>query len=329
MKQPLNRRSLVLGASALAVWARCGPGLAQPRPPTARIVVGVPPGGPGDLLARTIADRMRGAYAPVMLVENKPGAAAQLAISSVRNGPADGSQMLLTPSSPLSLYPSTFKTLPYRPQADFVPLALLGSANHAFAVGPQVPADVLNLADYLAWAKKNPGLANFGSPASGAIPHLLGIAIANHSGVPLTHVAYRGSVPGVQDMVGGQISAMISPLGFFLQHLSGGHVRVLAVSGDARSRFLPQVATLREQGIPLTAREWYGMFMHAKAPPALVQSAQASIAAALEDGTVAVAMGRAGFDIQHGSARTLAEMLQADTAEWSAVVKRVGFTAES
>lgn len=319
----------MLSGGALAFGSIATATSAQTRPSIARIVVGIPPGGPGDLLARTLAERMRESYAPTMLVENKPGAATQLAITAVRNAPADGSQLLLTPSSPLSLYPYTFKQLPYKPEEDFTSVASLGSANHAFAIGPLVPANVRSLADYLAWAKVHPDLASFGSPASGSIPHLQGIAIGHFGDTRLTHVPYKGSTPGVQDMLGGQIGAMSSPLGFFLPLVGGGKVRVLAVSGEQRSRFLPEVPTLREQGIPLTAREWYGMFMPSKTPTSLIKAASDAITAALADGTVATTMSKFGFEIEAGSGATLAKMLRADTQEWGTVVKRIGFTAES
>ena len=328
MKAGISRRAF-LGATAVLgctppVWANIAV------PTTARIVVGIPPGGPGDLLARTLAERM-GAYAPTIVVDNRPGGATQIAISAVRNGPSDGSQLLLTPSSPLSLYPSTYKTLPYDPKVDFTPVASVGSANHGMAIGPMVPDSVATLADYVAWAKKNPAQANFGSSAAGSIPHLLGAAVAYYQHAPMTHVPYKGSTPGVQDLLGGQISAMFSPVGFFLPYLQAGTktLRVLAVSGSERSRFLPEIPTFREQGIPVTAREWYGIFLPSKAPRELAPMASEAIRGALADGYIASLMEKSGFDIAYDSATTLAKLLATDTDEWTRVVKTLGFSFES
>lgn len=325
----LSRRGFLMSGTALALAGVAGETFAQAGPSTARIVVGVPPGGQSDQLARALAERLRGAYAPTVLVENKPGASAQLALAAVRNGPADGSLLLLTPSSPLSLYPATFKQLPYDPEKDFAPVALLGFANHAFGVGPLVPASVRTLGDYFAWAKEHPDKAHFGSPASGSIPHLLGIAAGHFAGVPLTHVPYKGSTPGVQDMMGGQVGAMCSPLGFFLAAMGTGKVRVLAVSGERRSSFLPEVATFREQGTPLTAREWYGIFTAARTPAALNQAAAQAVEKALADGEIKALMGKFGFELAPARGEVLTRMLAADTQEWSGVVKKLGFSAIS
>lgn len=323
------RRRHALTALAAVGLAPTLPARAQALVGTGRIVVGIPPGGPGDLLARSIAERMKPGYAATMLVDNRPGASTQLAITAVRNGPADGSMLLLTPSSPLSLFPYTYKQLPYNPDTDFAPVALLGSANHAFAVGPQVPVSVQTLKDYVAWAKANPRLANFGTAAAGSTPHLLGIALGHFGGASLTHVAYKGSSLGLQDLLGGNIGAMSSPVGFFLPHLASGKVRVLAVSGDQRSRFVPDVPTLKEQGIPVTAREWYGILAPSATPAHILKAAESTIQRALADGSIAETMAKAGFEIQAGNAATLGQMLRADIQEWAGITRQIGFSAES
>jgi tripartite-type tricarboxylate transporter receptor subunit TctC len=181
----------------------------------------------------------------------------------------------------------------------------------------------------VAWAKANPRLANFGTAAAGSTPHLLGIALGHFGGASLTHVAYKGSSLGLQDLLGGNIGAMSSPVGFFLPHLASGKVRVLAVSGDQRSRFVPDVPTLKEQGIPVTAREWYGILAPSATPAHILKAAESTIQRALADGSIAETMAKAGFEIQAGNAATLGQMLRADIQEWAGITRQIGFSAES
>ncbi|OYU72109.1 MAG: twin-arginine translocation pathway signal protein, partial [Burkholderiales bacterium PBB5] len=174
---------------------------------------------------------------------NRTGAGGQLALSHVKDAPADGSVLLLVPSSHVAVYPHTYRKLPYHPVEDFAPVSLVAHANMAFGVGPMVPASVKTLADYLAWAKANPAQASYGSPAPGSIAHLLAAYVGSTSGVPLTHIPYRGSTAALQDLRGGTLPAHSGPAGVFLPLLGTGQIRLLCVSGEARSRFLPNVPT--------------------------------------------------------------------------------------
>lgn len=316
-----------LSSGVLPTWAHAqGParGLEQ-----AKIVVGFPAGGVNDVLGRRLADKMRGQYANTVLVDNRAGAGGQLAVASMRDSPADGSVMMIVPASLLAIYPFTFSKLTYDPMRDVQPVALTGYFTHGFAVGPAVPESIKNFKDYLTWAKQNPGLANYGSPAAGSMPHLITALAAQMAGVPLVHVPYKGMVPGVQDMLGGQIGAMCGPFGDFLAHVKSGRARVLAISAKERSRFLPDVPTLAQQGIAITMREWVGMFMPAKVDAATVQRASAAVQRALTEPDVIRAMGEHGMEIEGASPEVVADMLRADTEEWRQVVKKVGFKADS
>jgi tripartite-type tricarboxylate transporter receptor subunit TctC len=272
----LNRRHFTaLAAGAFAPFAH-----AQPSLDVARIVSGFPPGGTIDVLARRTADKLRGNYAASMLVENKPGAAGQIGILAVKDANPDGSAMLLTPSSMLSIYPYTYPKLQYKLD-DVAPVSLGGYINHGIAVGPGVPASVKTLKDFLAWAKANDAKANFGSPGAGSMPHMIGILLGKFTGVDLKHIPYRGTVPGVNDLLGGQISSFCGPTGDYLPHVKTGKLRVLAISGKGRSPFLPDAPTLRELGHPLTVREWYGFFLPGKATPEVVRRASAYLQPAM------------------------------------------------
>lgn len=324
-----TRRHLLLGAGgmALARWASAAGAAEQLS--LAKILLGAPAGGAGDLMARRLADKLAGGYASKVIVENRPGAGGQLAVTALKDAPDDGSTLLLTPSSLLSIYPYTYAKLPYKPQEDLAPVSLAAYSNHALGIGPAVPLSVTTLKEFLSWAKANPELASYGSPASGSIPHLIMVVLAKLTGVPLRHIPYRGSTQGLQDLRGGQLAAMSSPVGAFLPHLASGQVRLLAVSGDQRSPFVKDVPTYRQLGYPITAREWYGFFVPAKTRAAMVSRAAAYLRMALSSPEVAEGIRQFGLEAAHSTPQQLAEMLKADSQEWRSLIKTVGFTAES
>lgn len=296
----------------------------------AKIVLGAPPGGSGDLVARRLADKLRQVkYAKNVIVENRPGAAGQLAVTAVRDAAMDGSALLLVPSSQLSIYPFTYPKLPYRPDKDLKPVALMAYVNHGLGVGPAVPASVKTLEQFLAWAKAHPALATYGSPASGSMSHLIAASVARQSGAPLIHVPYKGSIPAVQDLRGAQISAVTAPIGSFLPYLKEGRVRLLAVSGDKRSPFASDIPTYLELGYPLIAREWYGFFAPEKAPPAVIARAAQALQQALADPAIAAGIHDFGMEIASSTPQELAALLQADSQEWREQIRKLGFTAES
>ncbi|HEY0820764.1 MAG TPA: tripartite tricarboxylate transporter substrate-binding protein, partial [Rhizobacter sp.] len=305
------------------------PAVAAEQLSLAKILLGAPAGGAGDLMARRLADKLAGGYASKVIVENRPGAGGQLAITALRDAPDDGSTLLLTPSSLLSIYPYTYAKLPYKPQDDLAPVSLAAYSNHALGVGPSVPASVKTLKDFLAWAKAHPDLASYGSPASGSIPHLIMVVLARLTGTPLRHIPYRGSTQGLQDLRGGQLAAMSSPVGAFLPHLASGQVRLLAMSGDQRSPFVKDVPTYRQLGYPITAREWYGFFVPAKTRPAMVTRAAAYLRMALTAPEVVEGIRQFGLEAAHSTPQQLADMLRADSQEWRSLIRTVGFTAES
>lgn len=325
----VNRRHFVMQAAGMALAPWAGQAAAADLA-LARILLGAPAGGSGDLMARRLSDKLSGSYASKVIVENRPGAGGQLAITALKESAVDdGSTLLLTPSSLLSIYPYTYARLPYQPQEDLAPVSLAAYSNHALGVGPAVPQTVKTLKDFLAWAKANPDQASYGSPAAGSIPHLIMVVLAKLTGVPLRHIPYRGSTQGLQDLRGGQLAAMSSPVGAFLPHLASGQVRLLAVSGDQRSPFVKDVPTYRQLGHPITAREWYGFFVPAKTRPAMVSRSAAYLRMALTSPDVAEGIRQFGLEAAHSTPQQLADMLAADSREWRSLIKTVGFTAES
>lgn len=327
----INRRHFmhtIGGAAALTSLGLPLTSHAQSSLEVARIVSGFPPGGTVDVLARRVADKLRGNYATSVLVENKPGAAGQIGVITVKDSNPDGSAMLLTPSSMLSIYPFTYPKLQYKLE-DLAPVSVGAYINHGLAIGPGVPPSVKTLKDFLAWAKTNDTGANFGSPGAGSMPHMIGILLGKFTGVNLRHIPYRGTVPGVQDLLGGQISSFCGPIGDYIPHVKTGKLRVLMISGKVRSPFLPEVPSLRELGYPLTVREWYGFFLPGKARPETVRRASAYLQAALGHADLIEYGKQFGLEIESSSAPALADLLQADANEWRRLIKQVGFTAES
>jgi len=294
----------------------------------ARIISGFPPGGTVDVLARRVADKLRGNYATNIVVENKPGAAGQIGVITLKDANPDGSALLLTPSSMLSIYPFTYPKLQYKME-DVAPVSVGAYINHGLAVGPGVPESVKTFKDFLAWAKANDMKANFGSPGAGSMPHMIGILLGKFTGVDLKHIPYRGTVPGVQDLLGGQISSFCGPIGDYIPHVKTGKLRVLAISGKGRSPFLPASPTLRELGHPLAVREWYGFFLPGKAKPEVIRRASAYLQPALAQPDLVEYGKQFGLEIQSSTAPALANLLQADADEWRRLIKQVGFTAES
>lgn len=325
----LNRRHLLLATAT-------GPLAALPALPvqaqgleTARILTGFPAGGTVDVVARRVADRLRGQHAKVVLVENKPGAGGRLAVDELRRAAPDGSSLLVTPAAMVTLYPHLYPRLSYGID-DVTPVCGATSVVFGYAVGPGVPDAVKTLKDYLAWAGKGGANASFGSPGAGSPPHYLGALLEKEAGLTLNHVPYRGTVPGVQDLLGGQIPAFSGPIGDYLPHAKTGRLRVLATSGPQRSRFLPEVPTFTELGFKaLEQVEWYGFFLPAKASPDLVARTAAAIRLALSAPEIADGLAPYGLEVAVTTPAQLAKAVRDEHAAWAPVVRRVGFTPES
>jgi tripartite-type tricarboxylate transporter receptor subunit TctC len=193
-----------------------------------------------------------------------------------------------------------------------------------------VPASVKTLKDYVAWAKANPGQASYGSPGAGSTPHFLGALLGLNSGTDLRHVPYRGSLPAINDVVGGQIASSMTPVGDCLPFAKAGKLRVLASSGAQRPAYLPDVPTFTEQGFPeIVADEWFGFFAPAKTPANVIAAASTAIQAALKDKAVTEGLLSVGL-VAHGSSpEDMKKSLQAEYERWGPLVKKIGFTAES
>lgn len=330
----INRRQTLQALGAGGIAATLGlPTVARAQGvavDTLKVIIGFPPGGTTDAFGRALAEKLRGSYATNALVENKPGAGGQLGVIAIKDAPADGSAMLLTPGSMLTIYPYTYTKLAYKVE-DVMPISTALYTAHAFGVGPLVPASVKTLKDFLDWARANPTAANYGTPGAGSMPHMVAVLLEKASGVPMKQINYAGSGPGIRDVLGGQVAAFSSPLGDYLPHLAAGRLRLLAVTGPSRSKFAPDVPTYAEQGFgELTMREWYGVFMSARTPAALAQRANAALRAALATKELVDFGVPLGLEaVSSPSPEDFARVLRADSQLWGPFAKKVGFTADS
>jgi tripartite-type tricarboxylate transporter receptor subunit TctC len=297
-----------------------------------KIYYGFPAGSSGDAVARRVGEKLAGTpYTKnPAVVDNKPGAGGRIALELLKSAPADGSVLTLSQVSALANYPHIYSKLGYDPVKDFVPVSIGAIMQHGLAVGPAVPASVKTVKDFLAWAKANPQQANYGSPGAGSTPHFLGALLGINSGVELKHVPYRGSIPGVTDVVGGQIAAMVTPHGDFIANHKAGKLRILATSGPKRSPYVPEVPTFAEQGFSdLTTEEWFGFYAPAATPKSVVAAANTAINNALKDKGVIDSLAIVGL-IPHGSTpEEQARWQQSEFQTWGPLIKKIGFTAES
>ena len=330
-----NRRlalqTLGLAAASLSPWSALAQNSLLPFEQV-KILCGFPAGGTADTTSRRVGDKLAGSTYTrnPAVVENKTGAGGRIAIEAVKNAAPDGSTLLLSAYSMLLIYPHIYRRLPYDPFKDFAPLAMASVLSHGLAVGPMVPASVKTVKDFVAWCKAHPDRASYASPAAGSTPHFLGALLSLNTGVAMTHVAYRGSVPGVSDLIGGQIAAMFTPHGDFLANHRAGKLRLLATSGKSRSPFVPEVATFAEQGFPeLTVEEWFGFFAPAKTPASVVAAANSAINQSLKDKGLLDSLALQGLLPLGGSSDEMAKDMRRQFDYWGPVVKRIGFTADS
>jgi tripartite-type tricarboxylate transporter receptor subunit TctC len=324
-------RRRLLQTAVISPWLAAGPVRSQDQAfESVRIVTGFTPGGTSDTICRRVAEKLRPGYARNAQVENRTGAGGQIAVTAMKSAAADGATILQTPMSMLGIYPHIYRKLPYDPFADVTPVSQGAVFDFGFAVGPQVPAGVKGIADFLAWCKANPAMATFGSPAAGSTPHFIGALIGRTSGVELRHAAYRGTQPAILEMMGGQVAAVCGPVGEFTQHIAGGKCRLLATSGAQRNKFAPTTPTLVEQGLnDFVYNEWFGFYLPAKADPEVVRRLNSALVTALASPDLVAGLETVGLEARSSTPAELARLLQVDHARWGPLVKAIGFTAES
>lgn len=294
---------------------------------TLRVMVGFPPGGSIDVVARVLADKMKDELKANIVVENRAGAGGRLAADLLKSAPADGSVVMITPVVVPVLAPLVFSKLNYNPGTDFAPVGHVCNFNFALSIPASLPAKTV--AEFVAWLKANPQRANFGSPAAGSLPHFFGEILSREARADMVHVPFAGGAALMTALVGGQVSAGIDVVLEALEAHRAGKVRILATSGERRSAVLPDVPTFKESGYPgIVASGWFAMYAPARAPAASIDAINRALNKALTHPEVLERFGKLALEAGGGSPADLRALEQASTARWAPVVKATGFRAD-
>ncbi len=285
-----------------------------------KLVVPYAAGGPTDVLGRLVGEFLGRDLKQAVFVENKAGAQGAIGAEAVARSEPDGYTLLVTAASIIVLNPVLYKKLPYDPK-DFRMLALVTDLPVVMEVHPSVPAKTV--AEFVTYARQNPGKINFGSAGTGGTIHLAGEMFKQMAGIEMTHVPYKGAGPALTDLLSGNIQVMFDSLGTALPPVKSGLVRALGVSSAQRSPDLPDVPTIAESGYPdYRVSVWYGIAAPARLPDDVAQKIGVSLDRALNDEAFRASLEKIGFPVfRPRSAAAIAEFIDADRARWSGVIK--------
>jgi tripartite-type tricarboxylate transporter receptor subunit TctC len=318
----VDRRNFMTGCAGLSLSAIAEDALGESGPLT-KLIFPFAAGGGGDTLCRILAQHLGHLLDRTVIVENRTGGDGLIGIKSVRNASPDGTTILVTTGPTMYLLPMVETEPSFDTARDFVPVSLLARFEFGVVVGSAV--DAKDFKEFVAWLKANPGKATFGVPSNGTIPHFTGSRLEEVLGISMTRVPYRGSAPIINDLVGGHLPFGIVTIADAIPQHRAGRVRILAVSSAARSPFLPDVPTLKENGIELVADAWYGMWLPAGSSPEFARQLSTAVATALAKPEARERLLAIGL-IPVGSAPDgLVQELVANTAFWKPIVKATGY----
>lgn len=310
------------GCAGLSFSAVAGNAFAESGPLT-KIIFPFAAGGGGDTLCRILAQQVGQLLDRTVVVENRTGGDGLIGIKSVKNASPDGTTILVTTGPTMYLLPMVETQPSFDTIKDFVPVSLLARFEFGVVAGPAVNAK--DFKQFVAWLKTNPGKAIYGVPSNGTIPHFTGSRLEEVIGISLTRVPYRGSAPIINDLVGGHLPFGITTIADAIpQHRAGG-VKILAVSSAARSPFLPDVPTLKENDIDLAADAWYGMWLPAGSSPAFAKQLSAAVNATLVKPVAREKLLAIGLIPIGSTQEELSQELAANTAFWQPIVKATGY----
>ena len=315
----LTRRLLLAALAAAPVVAR-----AQSDGRPVRIVIGFPPGGGIDSVARIMAPKLSEALKQPVIVENKPGANGLLAMESVAKSAADGSTLFIGTSGNLAMTGAFYPNAPVRIERDFVPVAQVASLPFLLVANPSVPA--ANVAELVAYAKTRPGQLNYSSSGNGSTLHLAGELFKQQARVFILHIPYRGTVPAAQDVAAGNVDMIFGALPSVMPLVRAGKLRALAVTTPRRSAAFPELPTIAEAGAGLGLEKyevspWFGVFAPGATPPEVQERYSAAVRQAVADPAVAEQLARQGAEATTNTPAEFRRRLQDEIAKWAAVVK--------
>ncbi len=289
-----------------------------------RMVVGFPPGGGTDVVARILQPRLGELLGQPIVIDNRPGATGTVAAGHVAKSPPDGYTIMMGHVSVNAIAPSLFSNLPYDVERDFAPIGIAAAVPHIVVVHPSLP--VTTLGELIAYLKARPGQLTFPSAGNGSMPHLAGEVFQSLAGVKLLHVPYKGSGQSMQDLLGGQHLVAFDTMAASAPHVRSGKLRGLAVSTAERVATLPDVPTAVEAGLPAyIVTTWYGVFAPAGTPPPIVNRLHAELVKAMHTPDVRVKLEGIGADGSVSkSPAEFAALVRADTARYAKIVKDIG-----
>jgi tripartite-type tricarboxylate transporter receptor subunit TctC len=325
------RRQGLLAALALGAATLAGPALAQQQPltgKTVRILVGFPPGGGTDAIARVLAESLKDELGATVIVENKPGAGGQLAAQALKAAAPDGTTVFLSHDHSISILPQVVKQPGFDPAVDFVPVAGFATFVNAFAVSGGTPAKSFN--EYVAWVKgAGGGKGAVGVPAPASVPEFLVKLVGEKYKLDLVAAPYRGSAPMMADMLGNQIAAGVGSVPDFIENHKSGKLRVVAVLGGARQAALPDVPTFAELGLAgFEDVPYYGVFAPTGTPKPALDQLSAALAKVLAKPAVHDRLTGMGLTVGHMTGEQLHSRERAYTATWSKIIKATGFVPQ-
>ncbi|HEY1289697.1 MAG TPA: tripartite tricarboxylate transporter substrate binding protein [Burkholderiales bacterium] len=313
--------------AAMLLSAACAGALAQDKFPARPITVVCPfqAGGVADAISRAVAPIMSESLHTPVIVDNRPGATGAIGASYVARAKPDGHTLLIVPNSVLVINQWVYKSLPYNPETDFVPVINAGRSPNLLAVHPSVPAD--NLAELIALARRKP--LSFASAGNGSPQHLCGELLNVSAGIELAHIPYKGAAPALQDVVAGHVPVICNALSLVLPHVRAGRLRAIALAASTRHPQAPEVPTAREAGLPgFESDVWFGFVAPAATPAAIVERLNVEIGRALRTPAVAAPLEANGLTIVADSPREFGAQIAAESARWHRIVERAGLKAD-
>jgi len=311
---------LLLVASGLAAALVAGDALAQPYPTKpVKLIVTYPPGGSSDLMARIVAQKLGDAWGQPVVVESKPGAAGSIGMDYAKQQTPDGYSFVIGNLGPVTVNPLLSK-VPYDSERDFVPVSLIATGPNILVVNPNTP--VKSLGELVDYARANPGKVNFGSSGPGSVAHLSGEMFKNLANLDITHIAYKGGILSVQDLVAGHVQLVFSDALPAMQFIKSGRLRALAITGPERSPFVPDIPTCVESGMPgLVAVNWWGVLMPAGTPKAVVQKFHADIVKVMKDPDLKERFAQLGVDAVSSTPEEFAAFMRTESVKYAKLIK--------
>lgn len=325
----MHRRDFLTTGAAFGVgFAFAAPTVAQSYPSRPiKIIVGFPPGGPSDTVARIVGDRLSMSLGQPAIIDNRPGGAGgTTGIKAAASANPDGYTIsVVTPS--MAIAPSIYRNFGYDPVSSFTPVAMVARSPDIFVVNAAFPAK--SIQELVAYARAHPGKVHFGSPGYGSTPHLIGELFKLQAGIEIVHVPYRGSAPAVTDLLAGQIQMFVEAGPTILPLIEAGKLRAVAVTGEMRNPNLPGVPTMIESGFPgFVVHFWIGMVAPAGTPETIVSKLSAVVNDGLKSSEMRASLSKIGLEPTISSPREFAAVIAAETQRWAAVVKEAGIKVD-